>query len=205
MSANKTLNVLLGEINTAIQLNLVYGDSVQFFRQAYLYEKDGKTRPLLNLGSKQGQYISYDHGYPLQIYHRAIGNSTDVDPAAGKGRFPYITRTYQMLLVGLGNTNKLTARGYEGNDDVANEVFAAMPIPLPDGYLFPGDINLDKHEIIETEFAGNDFKKLSLELVAFTIEYEIQQKVRCASVNESATLTSTAGLTGLTANSSTVL
>jgi hypothetical protein len=196
----------LTEINSAIQANLAYGDSVQFFRQAYLFDKDGKTRPLLNTGAEAGQYISYDHGYPLQIYHRIVSNDTDVDTAAGKGRYAYITRTYNMILVGMGNTKKLTDRAYEGTDDVANEVFAAMPMPLADAWIFPGTINPNKHEVIEQEFAGDAgaatyINKLSLELVAFTIEYQIQQKVRCGNVNATAELTSTTPLSGITANS----
>ena len=178
--AVKVLDNLLEEINLNLQNSLSYGSDIQFWEQAYLQEKDGKTSPLVNQGSENGHRISLDDRYPLQIYHRLIDSETIEDPTLGKGAFPYRKRVYSMRLVGIGNTKRLTSRSYEGNDDVKNEVYFAMPKNLVNKErVQAGNENTNKLDVLSEEFDGVSFPKLSLELIAFYIEYQISHGVQC--------------------------
>jgi hypothetical protein len=177
----RVLDNILQEINLTIAANLSYSAQVQFWKEAYLQDKDGITAPLVNNGQEQGYRVSWDDRYALQIYHRVIDSDVSSDPATGYGKYPYINRTWVMQLVCIGNTKRLTNRAYEGNTDVASEVFLAMPATKLSGgeWITLGDINTDKLNVMQTEFDGAPFKSLSLQLIAFTLEYEILQKYRC--------------------------
>lgn len=182
----RILDNILSEINLTIQSNLAYGDQVQFWREAYLQDKDGTTAPLVNSGGENGYRVSWDDKYPLQIYHRVIDSTVESDPNSGYGKYPYINRTWVVRLVGIGNTKRLASRGHEGNTDIASEVFLTLPAKLSGGeWVTVGDINTNKLEVMGDEFDGAPFKNLSLQLICFSIEYEILQKYRCVDQVES--------------------
>lgn len=177
MSASK-LNTLLEDINSQIATNLAY-PKVKYFEQAFLQTKDEQTFPIINQGNGKGFQISIND-FALQSYHRVISSETETDYAGGKGRFPYIIRTYTVRNVWLGNIRKLPAKVYENTDDVKNDVYNAFPTILTNKEIIKTtNENIDKLEIISEEFDGNNFGYLSLELVVFYIEYEIRQKIKC--------------------------
>ena len=177
----RVLTNILDEINLTIQANLAYADEVRFWKEAYLQDKDGVTAPLVNNGSEQGYRVSWDDRFALQIYHRVIDSDVSTDNNSGYGKYPYVNRTWIMQLTCIGNTKRLTDRSYEGNTDVASEVFLSMPASKLTGgeWITLGDLNTDKLRVMQTEFDGAPFKSLSLQLIAFTLEYEILQKYRC--------------------------
>ena len=177
MSASK-LNTLLEDINSRIAQNLAY-PKVKYFEQAFLQTKNDQTFPIINKGNSQGYQISINDS-ALQCYHRVIDSETETDFERGKGKYPYRIRTYTIRNVWLGNIRKLPAKMYENTDDVKNDVYNAFPVILTNKEIIrTTNENIDKLEIINEEFDGNQLDFLSLELVVFYIEYEIKQKIKC--------------------------
>lgn len=177
MSASK-LNTLLENINSRIAQNLAY-PKVKYFEQAFLQTKNDQTFPIVNKGNSQGYQISINDS-ALQCYHRVIDSETETDFEGGKGKYPYRIRTYTIRNVWLGNIRKLPAKMYESTDDVKNDVYNAFPVILTNKEIIrTTNENIDKLEIINEEFDGNQLDFLSLELVVFYIEYEIKQKIKC--------------------------
>lgn len=178
MSAS-TLNTLLTDINTNVASSLAYKDAV-FYTQAELQTKDEKTFPLINNGDRSGNKISLNDKHSLQSYHRVISSETNSDYNGGKGKYPYIIRTYTIRNVWLGSLRRLPGQVYESTDDIKNDVFSAFPVILTNKEIVKvNSENIDKQAILDEEFAGYDTKHLTLELVIFYIEYEIRQKVKC--------------------------
>ena len=176
----RVLDNILEEINLNIKNSLDFGDEVIFWREAYLQAKDGKMAPLVNQGKENGHRISLDDRYPLQIYHRLIDSKTETDYSKGRGRYPYSLRKYTIRLVGIGDTKRLSLRYYEGNDDIKNLVYYSLPTRLSyDEKIASQNENTDKLFVLSEEFEGANFNKLSLQLIAFYIEYEIVQRVQC--------------------------
>lgn len=175
----RTLNELLDNINSDIAESLTY-PKFKPWNQADLQEKDGKTFPLVNNGLGRGFQISPDSKEALQCYHRIISSETDTDYTKGKGRHPYKMRTYVIRNVWIGTLNRLPSKVYESNDDVKNDVYAVFPTVLDNQEIIKTVAeSVDKQEIFNTEFAGNDMKHLNLDVILFSIDYEIKQNIRC--------------------------
>lgn len=175
----RVLNELLDNINSDIGGSLAY-PKVKYWNQADLQVKNDKTFPLVNNGNSRGFQISPDSTEALQCYHRVINSETDTDFTKGKGRHPYKMRTYTIRNVWIGTLKRLPSKVYESNDDVKNDVYKAFPTILNQKEIIRtvGE-SVDKNEIMNTEFAGNDMKNLALELILFSIDYEIKQNIRC--------------------------
>lgn len=175
----RVLNELLDNINSDIAGALAY-PKVKYWNQADLQVKNEKTFPIVNNGNSRGFAISPDSTEALQCYHRVISSETDTDFTKGKGRHPYKIRTYTIRNVWIGTLKRLPSKVYESNDDVKNDVYKAFPTILNQKEIIRtvGE-SVDKNEIMSTEFAGNDMKQLSLELILFSIDYEIRQNIRC--------------------------
>ena len=173
------LNTLLEEINSSVAGSLAY-PKTKFYEQAELQEKDEKTFPLVNNGSRLGYKISPNSTIALQSYHRVLSSVTETDYERGKGKYPYQERVYTIRNVWIGSLNKMPDRPYESNDDVKNDVVNAFPVNLKDKELIKiVNENINKQEILDEDFAGVETKSLILELVVFYIEYEIRQRIKC--------------------------
>ena len=175
----RVLDELLTNINSDIAGALAY-PKVKYWNQADLQIKDEKTFPLVNNGNRRGFQISPDSTEALQCYHRVLSSVTETDPSKGKGRHPYTVRIYTMKNVWIGTLKRLPSKVYDSNDDVKNDVYKAFPTILNQKEIIRtvGE-SIDKNEIISTEFAGHDLIQLTLELILFSIDYEIKQNIRC--------------------------
>ena len=173
------LNALLEKINDLVSVNLTY-PKAKFYEQAELQEKNDRTFPMINNGSRLGYKISPDSAIALQSYHRVLSSITETDYEKGKGKYPYQERVYTIRNVWIGSLNKLPGKPYESNDDVKNDVVNAFPVNLESKELIKITTeNINKQEILDEEFAGVETKSLILELIVFYIEYEIRQKIKC--------------------------
>jgi len=173
------LNELLEDINARVATNLKL-PKTKYFAEAFLQVKDEKTFPLVNKGSGSGYQISLNDNYALQSYHRVISNVTETDPTKGKGKYPYTIRVYTIRNVWLGTLKRLPSKPYENTDDIKNAVYNAFPTILTNKEIIQTTTeSTNKLEVLNEEFDGNEFKQLSLDTIAFYIEYEIRQKIKC--------------------------
>lgn len=173
--AERTLNTIIGDINTQIK-TVSFGDKITTWGLAYLQEKDEKTFPLVNQGSRNGHKISWDDKYPLQVYHRILDVEKETDLAKGFGANAHRQRVYTMRLVGVGSRASLTSAGYEDNQEFANAISDVLPSFInTNEYLEVADHEVIKQEVYDSEFAGVDHqKKYSLEGIAFWIDYSLR-------------------------------
>ena len=170
---------MLTDINARIATNLSYSNVV-YWNEAILQPKDDRTFPIVNQGDKTGRQISIKD-FSLQTYHRIIDSETETNNNLGKGRFPYRKRIYTLRNVWLGDLSSISSQTYEFNDDVKNDVYAAFPTILTDKEIvITVNENVNKLDVLNEEFAGYDFSNLSMQVIAFYIEYQIHQKIRCA-------------------------
>jgi hypothetical protein len=175
----RVLNEILDNINSDIAGSLKY-PKAKYYTQAELQEKDGKGFPLVNNGNGKGFAISPNSNDALLTYHRVLGSETDTDWTKGKGRYPYKMRTYTMRMVWIGSTKRLPVKCYDTNDDVKNDVYTALPTVLNNKEIIRTiSENVNKIEVLDTEFSGNNTKQLTLDVVAFWIDYEIKQNIKC--------------------------
>ncbi len=173
------LNELLEDINARVATNLKL-PKTKYYGEAFLQVKDEKTFPLVNQGSGNGYQISLDDNYALQSYHRVINNETETDYTKGKGKYPYTMRVYTIRNIWLGTLKRLPTKPYETTDDVKNAVYTAFPTILTNKEIIKTTTeNTNKLEVLNEEFDGVEFKSLSLDTIAFYIEYEIRQKIKC--------------------------
>ena len=171
--AERTLKAILDDINTQIK-TVSFGSSITTRGLCYLQDKDERIYPLENTGSGQGRKISWDDKYPLQTYHRIIELEKNNDNALGFGANSFRQRVYTMRLVGIGSRGKLTSANYEDNQEFANVIADALPAFLSSSeFLEVGDMEVIKQEVYDSEFSGVSLKKLSLEGLAFWIEYTL--------------------------------
>ncbi len=177
--AERIINDILGDINSTIVNTVSFGSLITTNRLCYLQTKDAKTFPLLNTGTGQGTMISWDDKYPLQIYHRILDMEKEIDQSRGYGNKPYEERVYFMRLVGIGSKDALSSTGYEDNQDFCNAVSDAIPnFVNQNEYIQTGDHEVIKQTVYSTEFAGiTEMEKLSLEGVAFWIDYELRVEI----------------------------
>ena len=175
--AERALNTILEDINTEIK-TVSFGSKITTRGLCYLQEKDDKTFPLENTNTRSGLKISWDDKYPLQTYHRILSVNKETDASQGFGARSAITRIYEMRLVGIGSKDKLSVAAYEDNQEIAKTIEAALPSFITTSeYLEATGMEVIKQEVYNSEFAGTDIKKLSLEGVAFWIDYTLKVKI----------------------------
>jgi len=175
--AERALNAILTDINTQIK-TVSFGGKITTRGLCYLQEKDSKTFPIENVNVKSGNKISWDDKYPLQTYHRILSVEKETDPSQGFGKNLSQMRVYTMRLVGVGSKTKLSVANYEDNQEIAKEVGDA----LPDFITTKEYLNIESYEVVkqnvyDSEWAGVEIKKLSLEGVAFWIDYLLKIKI----------------------------
>lgn len=150
-----------------------------FHKICTLQTRDEKTFPMRNIGNGEGEQISWDDTYKLQIYHRILDVENESDPNQGIGNKPFEFRLYTMRLVGIGTRELLTVANYEDNDQICNTVSDAIPRFInARNYVQVIDHEVDKLAVYESEFNGaTEFNSKTLDGVAFWIEYTIKMKV----------------------------
>lgn len=175
--AEQSLNSILDDINTQIK-TVSFGGKITTWNLAYSQEKDGKVFPLVNNGNRNGHKISWDDKYPLQTYHRIISSENETDTSLGFGSKPYRRREYQMRLVGIGSKLKLSAASYEDNQEICKAVSDALPSFLSGTeFVEVTGQEVIKQNVYDEEFKDTKMKHLSLEGIAFWIEYTLKIQV----------------------------
>ena len=175
--AERSLNSIIYEINTYIK-TVDFGSKITTWGLCYQQEKDTKVFPLLNEGSGQGRKIQWNDTYPLQTYHRILSNEKETDQDRGFGSKAYQERVYQMRLVGVGTKALLSASSYEDNQEICKAVSDAIPSLLSNKeYTEMNEHEVIKQNVYDEEFTNTvELKKLSLEGIAFWIDYELRIK-----------------------------
>lgn len=172
--AERSLNSILTDINTQIK-TVSFGSKITTRGLCYLQEKDEKTFPLENTNTRNGLKISWDDKFPLQTYHRILESEKETDLSKGFGNKIHKQRVYSMRLVGIGSKTKLSVANYDDNQEFAKEISDAFPSFInPNEYLEVTDDEVIKQEVYNVEFAGIDMKKLSMEGIAFWINYTLR-------------------------------
>lgn len=172
--AERALNSILTDINTQIK-TVSFGGKITTRGLCYLQEKDGKTFPLLNQGNRNGVKISWDDKYPLQTYHRILDVEKESDLSQGFGANSFRQRVYSMRLVGIGSKAKLSVAPYEDNQEIAKAISDVLPSFINSNeFLEAEDHEVIKQNVYDEEFAGIEIKKLSLEGIAFWIDYTLR-------------------------------
>ena len=173
--AERALNTILTDINTQIK-TVSFGAKVTTRGLCYLQEKDGKTFPLENPDTRNGLKISWDDKYPLQTYHRILSVEKESDASQGFGNRSSTTTIYSMRLVGIGSKTSLSVAAYEDNQEIAKAVESVLPQCITTNeYLEVSALEVIKQNVYDSEWAGGvNIKKLSLEGVAFWIDYTLR-------------------------------
>ncbi len=172
--AERALNLILDDINTTIK-TVSFGSKITTRGLCYLQVKDEKTFPIENKDTRNALKISWDDKYPLQTYHRILELNKETDPSQGFGKNVSNTRVYTMRLVGIGSKTALSAAGYEDNQEIAKAVADAIPSFISSTeYTEVTSMEVIKQEVYDSEWAGVEIKKLSLEGVAFWVDYELK-------------------------------
>lgn len=174
-----SLPSLINEVNTLLSV-LPYAGNADLYKIAYLQTKDDKTFPIVRRGQSEAYQISPRDVRAMVFYHRVISEA-DEPTDQGKGSDVVNYTTYNMRLVGVGSRRLLSALNDEDNADLARTVKLLLNgKTLSDkSKVWPVSVNSDKISIFEEEWAGYDFKNLSLEITAFSIDYNIKQRVVC--------------------------
>ena len=178
--AERSLNSILTDINTQIK-TVSFGSKITTWGLCYQQEKNEKTFPILNQGNKNGQKIHWDDTYPLQTYHRIIAPmEKETDLSQGFGTNFAQRRIYNMRLVGIGTKRLLSSANYEDNQEIAKAVCDVLPHFVDSAgleYFEIGEVEVTKPVVYEEEFPGIELKKLSLEGIAFWIDYTLRIKI----------------------------
>ena len=173
-----SINELLEDLNKRILTSLPF--RAVLYEQAHLQPKNEQTFPVVNKGNRKGIVISPNDNVPLQAYHRILESTTDTNPELGYGKKAYRKRIYSVRNVWIGSLKRLPIKSFETNDELKNEVFKAFPNVLTNNeVIIPISESVDKLDVLSEEFDGINMSSLSLDLVAFYINYEIHQRVDC--------------------------
>ena len=179
----RSINSIVDEINNRIAGN--YPNEVLYNVAVLQPDRNGVTFPMTRENSDQGIQISPRDPNGLIFYHRVLAPA-EVKPLEGaKGLRSYQLVLTNMRLVGVGYRKNITSSNDWNNQDIAND---AMRI-LGDSYALSNKETLqvagravtDKLEVLNTEFEGNeDIAHRALDLIAFYVDYQIQQRQICS-------------------------
>jgi len=177
----RSLDALLTDINNTIK-TVSFGADITTFNLCYQQTKDEKTFPLLNKGGSpnaEGDIIHWDDRSPLRAYHRLIAPiEQETDPSRGLGKNPHRRRSYPMRAVFIGTRKFLTSAGYEDNENFARDISNVFPPVLSGNETIEiQNMEVDKNTVYEEEYEGVDLTKLSLDGIAFWIDYTIKGKI----------------------------
>ena len=174
---DRTIEAILTELNIAIK-TVSFGSQITAYNLCDQQTTEKGTFPLLNLGNGEGKQIHWDDTEPLRCYHRMteqIEHETDPDKGIG-ARSSKIT-TYKLRAVFIGTRKALTSSLFEDNESFSREVADVFPTMLSNQeFIQVGEIQADKNTLYAEEFDGVSFSHLSLDGIAFAINYELKVK-----------------------------
>lgn len=173
----RLLNAILEEFNTTVKNGLSY--SVDSYALAYQQEKEGKTFPVINIGGGQGKALYFDDVYSMRMYHRMLDEfEQDTDLSGGLGKKFSEWNIYPMRVVFVGKRSKLTSRTFEDNIEFCLQVQKLIPKFMTGGEIVQKEGHeVDKNTVYAEEFAGAKIDHLSLDGIAFWIDYTLRQRI----------------------------
>jgi len=176
---DRTLDAILTELNSTIKTVSGFGSKITSYNLCYQQTNEKGTFPLLNLGSGQGKIIHWDDRETLRCYHRLtdkVERETDADKGIGANPARYAT--YKLRAVFLGTRKDLTSMSYEDNESFSRDVADIFPNFLTNQEMISvTTIEANKPVVYSEEFAGVELEKLSLDGIAFYIDYELKARV----------------------------
>jgi hypothetical protein len=140
---------------------------------------EGETKPGVVDRFGEVTYCGIDDTKPFQIYHRVIRPNSEWGTEQDFGDLKYIKETTDMLMVVIGDRNKLQLTA----EDIKTGIVAALPLELPDSQLnslglktaniIPGNFNWNKIEVYGSEF---NLKTVELKpnTIIFSFSYQIE-------------------------------
>lgn len=177
----RSLDDILADINEPLES--AYSNGV-FYRLAVLQPRDGRTFPMTRIGEDEGVQISPVDSNGLIFYHRLIAPE-EVKPVEGaKGKNSYQIVVRNMRLVGVGYRPNITDADNWNNPDIARDVMKILGgnsiLSNKEIVQINGRVITDKLTVLQTEFSGQtEFEHNPLRLIAFSIDYTIQQRQIC--------------------------
>lgn len=177
----RSINTIVEEINTRISSQ--YSNETLYNIAVLQQDENGRTFPMARQNADNGYQISPLDTNGLQIYHRQT-DSVEIKPIEGaKGKKSYQLAIYSMKLVGVGYRPNITIEEDWNNTDIANDVMGFLGknafLSGKEILQVNGQAITDKLLVLNEEFAGHDLSNRTLELIAFSIDYNIQQKQIC--------------------------
>jgi hypothetical protein len=141
--------------------------------------EEGETKPGVVDQYGDVTYCGIDDTKPFQVYHRVIRPAAQWGLEQDFGNLKNISETTDMLMVVIGNRNKLQLTA----EDIKTGIVAALPLELPDSQLnslglktaniIPGNFNWDKIEVYRREFNLQKIE-LNTNTIIFSFSYQIE-------------------------------
>lgn len=179
MASERSINAIIDEINQKILDSVDFDDKLNLYGLCYQQEKEGVTFPLLNIGDGQGQILHWDDKEPFRVYHRITDVvERDSDNSQGVGANPSQIDVFPMRCVFIGTRNFLTEAQYEDNQEFMRAVRGAFTFMASNKEridFVSSEVN--KPNVYLEEYEGIDLIHLSLDGIAFWIDYTISQRI----------------------------
>lgn len=180
--ALRNITNVVDEINLNIQANLSYSNN-RFYSVCVQHTKNEKGIIITREGnSTVGELVSPNNLRNIIFYHRIIEQEVSELPI-GKGNQLYQHSVTTMRMVAIGRRRDIPKNNqYWDNQDFAEEVVSIYNqkrrLTNKEGINVLG-YNSNMAEILDEELPGQNWQKLKMELVVFTIDYTIRKLITC--------------------------
>lgn len=170
----RRLDDILNNLSDSIESGLDVGNTREYYGLTELVRnEDDQVRPIEKTQVGEGREISPDDSYSLQIYYRLLVSGREVDNERGFGAKPWTNQIYQVRLFGIGQMEDLENHD---SDYIAGLVADVIPNRFNRAErLTITDINSNYIDIVSEEFAGQEIEHLLTDIIAFTIDFTINQ------------------------------
>ena len=179
----RSINDIVDEINQRIAGN--YSNETLYNVAVVQPDENARTFPMVRNDADNGIQISPDDTGGLRFYHRML-DPVEIKPIEGaKGAKSYQLAIYPMRLVGVGYRPNITDDRDWNNQEIANDVMRILgqnsSLSNKEILQVQGRVIVDKLTVLNEEFAGHEIEigPRTLELIAFAIEYTVQQRQIC--------------------------
>lgn len=179
----RSINDIVDEINNRIEGS--YTNETTHNISVLQPDENGRTFPMTRDDADNGIQISPDDTGGLQFYHRML-DPVEIKPLEGaKGSKSYQLAIYSMRLVGVGYRRNITSDADWNNQEIADDVMRILgqnaSLSNKEVLQVQGRVIVDKLTVLNEEFAGHELEvgPRTLELIAFAIDYTIQQRQIC--------------------------
>lgn len=141
--------------------------------------EEGEYKPGICNNHGDVEYVGIDDTYPFQIYHRVIQPNAAINIEQEFGDRKAIKETTNMLMVVIGDRNRLQLTA----EDIKTGIAAALPLELPDNQLnilglqqaniLPGNFNWNRYDVYRNEFNIKE-SFFNTNTIIFSFSYQIE-------------------------------